>query len=369
MTIESRPAVPEQGAITEASAWFARQRAAPLTEADAAEFAGWLKAHPANTVAWSEFERLWGRVEAVRDDPQILALREEARRRTVRGVGVHRVGVRRVDVRYVGRLAAGLAASVVLGAGMWWGLKERTTAADGERAPAQASATPASMPALMREASTQIGERALLVLTDGSKVTLNTDSAVRADYTGRERRLTLLRGEAFFDVAKNPNRPFIVTAGSRQVIAVGTAFNVRLQNEQVRVTLVEGTVRIVPALAAMVATPDKLREPAVVLQAGSAFVAGADGSERVEQLDTARATSWRSGKLVFDGDRLADVVAEMNRYSREKLEIEDPALEDRKVSGVFEPTDGQAFAKALVAYGIARTSRQSDDATIVLSAP
>jgi transmembrane sensor len=359
MATESRPIVPEHGAIAEASAWFTRQRVSPLTEADAAEFARWLKADPANTTAWSDFERLWGRVEAVRDDPKILAIREEARRRAARRVGA----------RSGRRFAAALAASVVLGAAIWWGLKERAIAPDGVPMPVHASLTAATAPALIREASTQIGERALLVLADGSKVTLNTDSAVHADYTERERRLTLVRGEAFFDVAKNPTRPFIVTAGSRQVIAVGTAFNVRMQDQQVRVTLVEGSVRIVPtAILSSIALPEQQRVPAVTLEAGSALVTGADGVDRVLRLDTARVTSWRSGKLVFEGDRLADVVAEMNRYSREKLEIADPVLEDRKVSGVFEPTEGHAFAKALEAYGIARATQQTDT-TIVLNAP
>jgi transmembrane sensor len=358
MAMESRPIVPEYGAIAEAAAWFTRQRVAPLTEADAAEFARWLKADPANTAAWSDFERLWGRVEAVRDDPKILAIREEARRRAVRRVGA----------RSGWRFAAALAASIVLGAAIWWGLTERAIAPDGVPLLAHASLTATTAPALIREASTQIGERALLVLADGSKVTLNTDSAVRADYTGRERRLTLVRGEAFFDVAKNPTRPFIVTAGSRQVIAVGTAFNVRMQDREVRVTLVEGSVRIVPTvILTSIAIPEKQRAPVVTLEAGSALVTGADGVDRVLRLDTARATSWRNGKLVFEGDRLADVVAEMNRYSREKLEIADPALEDRKVSGVFEPTEGHAFAKALEAYGIARTT-QKTDTTIVLNA-
>jgi transmembrane sensor len=357
MAMESRSIVPEHGAIAEAAAWFTRQRVSPLTEADATEFAAWLKADPANTAAWSDFERLWGRVEAVRDDPRILAIREETRRRAARRVGA----------RYGRRFAAALAASVVLGAAIWWGLKERAIAPDGVPL-AHASVTATTAPALIREASTQIGERALLVLADGSKVTLNTDSAVRADYTGRERRLTLVRGEAFFDVAKDPTRPFIVTAGSRQVIAVGTAFNVRMQDQQVRVTLVEGSVRIVPAIFSSIAMPEKQPAPVVTLEAGSALVTGADGVDHVLRLDTARATSWRNGKLVFEGDRLADVVAEMNRYSREKLEIADPALEDRKVSGVFEPTEGQAFAKALEAYGIARTTQQTDT-KIVLSAP
>jgi transmembrane sensor len=215
---------------------------------------------------------------------------------------------------------------------------------------------------LVRDASTDIGERSLLVLADGSKVTLNTASSVHADYAGHERRVTLVRGEAFFDVAKNATRPFIVSAGSRQVIAVGTAFDVRLQDRQVKVTLVEGRVRVVRAA-------DPVQPvSAVMLEAGSALVAKEDGADRVERLDTVRATSWRSGRLVFDGERLADVVAEMNRYSREKLEIADPALEGKKVSGVFEPTTGSAFAKGLEAYGIARVTQQTAT-TIVLDSP
>src|SRR5207245_2615866 len=111
---------------------------------------------------------------------------------------------------------------LVLGVAVWWSLKHSVLAP--RDLPTLAHATEAPNPAipLIREASTDIGERSVLALADGSKVTLNTASAVRADYTGRERRLTLVRGEAFFDVAKDPTRPFMVTAGSRQVIAVGT---------------------------------------------------------------------------------------------------------------------------------------------------
>jgi transmembrane sensor len=94
----------------------------------------------------------------------------------------------------------------------------------------------------------------------------------------------------------------------------------------------------------------------------------ADGPDRVERLDADRATSWRNGKLVFEGERLTDVVAEMNRYSHETLVIADPALKSRKVSGVFEPTEGHAFAKALEAYGIARATQETPT-RIVLDRP
>src|SRR5882724_11414954 len=234
MKREPKLGLPETSATDQAARWFARRRLSPLSEAEAFEFAAWLKADATHTAVWSKLERLWGRVEAVRDDPKILAIREEARRRAT-----WRVGARRGR-----RLAAALAAGLVLGVAVWWGLQMSVVAPGG---PTRARALEFLSPAtpLIREASTDIGARSLLVLADGSKVTLNTASAVRADYTGRERRLTLVRGEAFFDVMRDPTRPFIVSAGSRQVIAVGTAFNVRLQDRRVKVTLVEGKVQVV----------------------------------------------------------------------------------------------------------------------------
>jgi transmembrane sensor len=344
-------------AHAQATAWFARQRMHSLSESEAVEFEAWLKADPAHTRAWSQCEGVWAGIEAVRDDPRMLAIREEARRRA----GERFSGTRRW------RIFGAMVASLVLGAVIWWGFSALLVSRDLLPTVARRVSDPSTE--LIREASTQVGERSLLVLADGSKVTLNTASAVRADYSGHERRLTLLRGEAFFDVAKDPNRPFVVTAGPRQVIAVGTAFNVRLQDNDVRVTLVEGKVRVMRTRAAD--SGESVLEPtgpAVMLVAGSSLMAEANAPDRVERLDADRATSWRNGKLVFDGERLADVVAEMNRYSHETLEIADPTLKDRKVSGVFEPTEGHAFAKALEAYGIAKATQETAN-RIVLEIP
>jgi transmembrane sensor len=340
--------LPLASVTDEAAAWFARQRSGPLLEADAAAFAAWLKADPAHTAAWASYQRLWGHLGSVRDDPKILAIREQARRSAARGR----------DWRRIQRVGSGIAASVLVAATGWWSIRIAQTELSRTR--------PATV---HRDASTDIGERSLLVLADGSKVTLNTASAVHADYDVHERRVTLVRGEAFFDVAKDPNRPFVVSAGSRQVIAVGTAFDVRLQDREVKVTLVEGKVRVLrindPTAGATAHV-----EPVspVMLLPGSTLVGRDDGADHLEQLDTARATSWRSGNLVFDGERLADVVAEMNRYSRQKLVIGNPALAERKISGVFEPAGGAGFAKALEAYGIAHTTTENAT-TIVLDSP
>ena len=359
MELRLKPSSPEMTANDQAAAWFARQRTGPLSDADAIEFSAWLKADPTYTAAWKEYERLWSRLESVRDDPRVLALREAARHRAQR----------RRALQHGWRISAALAATVLVGVGVWWGLQGAAHPSGRPQVLAQSPSGDAAGPALIRSASTEIGERSFLILPDGSKVTLNTASAVIADYSGHERRVTLVRGEAFFDVAKDPTRPFVVAAGPRQVIAVGTVFDVRLQDRQMRVTLVEGKVRVLAARAPVVAL-DAQAAPGsgVILEAGSALVTGEDEADHIERLDTARVTSWRSGKLVFDGERLADVVADMNRYSREKLQIADADLNDRKVSGVFEATGGPAFAKALEAYGIARVAKQSATA-IVLDAP
>jgi transmembrane sensor len=356
-----KPKLPplDVSATDQAAAWLARQRIGPLSEADAAAFAAWLRSDPSHTAAWDSYERLWDRVEAVRDDPRVLAIREQARRKKAR----------RMASRRAWRFSAALAAGVLVAVGVGWNLRHSIPQAISPEPSAQIAAAAAQFPTLVRDASTEIGERSQLLLPDGSKVTLNTGSAIHADYTGHDRRVILVRGEAFFDVAKDTSRPFIVSAGSRQVIAVGTAFDVRLQDSRVKVTLVEGKVRVLRIAASnTTATPPSQPLSAVMLEAGSVLVARDDGADQVERLDADRATSWKGGKLVFDGERLADVVAEMNRYSREKLEIADAALQDRQVSGVFEPTGGAVFAKALEAYGIAHVSQETAT-TIVLDSP
>jgi len=322
-----------------------------LSESNESEFNAWLKDDSLHIAAWSRFHRLWRQVGVVRDHPKILTIRKSARLSTKRCRAV------RCNWR------AGLAFAVSIVAAILVREHLPTSVspfAHPTLAPSVSSAAPSA--ALIRDASTKIGERSVLVLLDGSRVTLNTFSAVRVNYSGHDRRVTLVRGEAYFDVAKDATRPFIVSAGSREVIAVGTSFDVRLQDRQVKVTLVEGKVRITHA--ADRAQPDA----GIRLDAGSALTASEDCADRIERLDTARSTSWRHGMLLFEGENLADVVAELNRYSLQKLQIADPALEGRKVSGVFEPTSGLALANALEAYGIARKSQQTATA-IVLESP
>lgn len=193
-------------------------------------------------------------------------------------------------------------------------------------------------------------------------VTLNTDSAVHVGRWTGERRLTLVRGQAFFKVAKDPERPFIVTADDTQVTAVGTAFDVRLDPSRLSVTLVEGRIRVAGPNARSGASQT------VEMDAGSQLVAHRGADWRIAQIDAAKESSWLQGQLVFDGEPLATVAAEMNRFSTRKLRLADPALNATPVSGVFKTGQVDAFARALQSYGLARISA-SDDQSVDLVRP
>lgn len=344
-------------ATQEAAAWFARHRQGPLSEADALAFRRWLEASPEHVQAWNSQRRMWVSLQSVRDAPAILALRENAR-----------TGLRRHRMRRIAwQAGAALAATVIFGLFI---------SQQPPPPPAGSIVRTAASSALLKhsneqralpqvtDVSTRIGERALVRLADNSLVTLNTDSAIHVDLSDAQRSITLVRGEAYFEVAKDKTRPFVVAAGGRQVVAVGTAFAVKLHQQDVQVNLVEGKVRV-EHVASSVAAP---MSDAVMLDAGMSLVARVDGDDRVGTLNVEREVSWRSGKLVFPGDRLADVIAEMNRYSTQKIELLDAALGEQLLSGVFDPAGGAELARALESYGMVRIIDQ-DISRIILAAP
>lgn len=192
---------------------------------------------------------------------------------------------------------------------------------------------------------TEVGEQRLLALDDGSRVRLNTDSAVRVVFWGDTRRVFLRRGEAFFEVAHDASRPFVVDAGGTEVRALGTRFDVRRAGDAVEVILVDGRVRVEDRRGgvAELAPRQQLR----VTDAGLSRVRPA----------LAGAPSWTTGRLTFRDTPLAAAVAEVNRYSERKVELVDAAsLADEPVSGMFDAGDVEAFAAAVAqVYGLQRS--------------
>jgi transmembrane sensor len=203
---------------------------------------------------------------------------------------------------------------------------------------------------------TEIGEQRAITLVDGSTITLDTDSEVRVAFSKGRRLVDLTHGQAFFAVAKDHTRPFIVTAGDERVMAVGTAFDVRLEHDGLSVTLREGRVRI-EAPDGQSPQPDTAaRVKAADLVPGSKLRTSQHAAWQVARADVMRELSWLHHQLVFDNARLDVVVAEMNRYSSTKIVLGDPALAGVQVGGVFGVDDPDSVADALAHYGLVRVA-------------
>ena len=190
--------------------------------------------------------------------------------------------------------------------------------------------------------ATAVGGFQRLPLADGSRVDLNTNSRLDVAYGKSVRRLDLEQGEAFFKVAKNPDRPFVVHAGGWRVTAVGTAFTVKLRGGDIEVVVTEGRVRIDP--------PATGGAPSRPVFASEGQIATATGvGPVVRPLDEATmdmALSWRDGLLIFDGRPLGEVAAEFNRYNRVQLVV-DPSATGVIVDGSFRANNVEGFVRLL----------------------
>lgn len=177
-------------------------------------------------------------------------------------------------------------------------------------------------------------------LADGSAVTLNTDTAIRTAFNDEIRRVELLRGEALFDVAKDPGRPFVVVAGQVRVRAVGTSFTVRAHDDgEISVLVREGVVEVwrgpggAPLrLQAQTATKIDAAGP---LRAVAVAASAVDG-----------ATAWRQGQINLDGLTLGEAATEFARYSDRRIVVDDPAVARLKMTGLFSASDPDGFARA-----------------------
>lgn len=341
------PTLMEEAAL----AWFAKcQRG--LSAEQETEFQDWLTADPQHATLFNELDGTWA----------LLGRAKEAAPLAVAPAPRPHWSARLV--RFGLPLAA--AAALAVGYLAWW----RPAHYTGETA-------------------TAIGALRVLHLPDGSLVTLNTDSAVAAAFTPAERRIRLERGEAHFNVAKNPDRPFIVEAGGVSVRAVGTAFNVRLEDRAVEVLVTEGKVRVDDAVSgkSLLARPAGVEEearpalghpvltsgqkvvvalPAPVTRVDSGLRETAATAVSTEEIQ--RELAWQDRRLDFELAPLDEIAAEFNRYSGHKLVIADPALARRRFGGSFRPDDQAGFVRML-RENFDVTVEETETATVLRSGP
>lgn len=296
----------------DAEAWFARLLSDDCTAADRSAFERWMAASEDNATAYREVERLWHRSGALHRFADIQAAIGEPVKRRRGAQPWQRL-----------RLPLAAAAALLVALTVAWLQPRDLLTGGGETW------------------RTATGEQRNIELADGSQVLLDAESELRVRYTEQQRKLVLTRGQAQFKVQRDTQRPFVVQAGNGAVTALGTQFQVRLDGNAVTVTLLEGkvSVDVDPLLAA---------PKSETLIPGEQIRFDTRKSEFAKQpADLEVVQGWTYGDLVFKEWRLAELVAEMNRYSATKVRIEDPSLNDLLISGRFHAGDYQTMILVL----------------------
>lgn len=309
----------------EAAAWHLRFRNGTADEGSS-DYLGWLAESPEHGAAMKRARSTWDVFGDHAAAPEVVKARRDALDRS------GKFAARRWAVfSSVPRPAKAVAAVLMLAAVMtpavfFW---------------QQAENRPANGVTAVQVFETDIGETRIVTLADNTRVSLDAFTRLQVRYTERERDIDLERGQAHFDVATDPTRPFRVTAGDQVVTATGTAFNVEIVGDDVLVTLFEGEV-VVTDVAAM---------PARKLRPGQLLVASASHEPQiVDEVNIEKTNAWRDGKVFLEGDSLSVAVARINRYSRIKLSVADDSLAALRISGVFNAGDTEAFVEAVEAY-------------------
>lgn len=330
----------EQSAQQGAASWFARLRSDRVSRNDRKQFLEWLNEDPAHSAAYGECQTAWEIVGAVAGDEDIIGLRRDA------------LTIKTPPSLLTWRSAMAVAAAVVL------------LVIAGIQIIAFQPQSVTSPPAIVADAAgaktlrTAVGERSAITLEDGTVIELNTDSLALVIYSAERRDVHLVRGQALFDVASDPARPFVVEAAGKRVTALGTVFDVRVDSTKMQVTLVEGRVRVEPIEG------DAQRTAARTLRPGEQLIARAGEPLIVLAADVQQQVSWRTGRLAFSDEPLGDVVAEINRYSQRKVVLADAGLAELRVSGVFRVGSMPGFVAALDA-GFPVTAEHQPDGIIL----
>ncbi len=196
--------------------------------------------------------------------------------------------------------------------------------------------------------STAVGEQRTLNLEDGTRIELNTDSRVVVNFDRHTRTVVLESGEAYFQVARE-QRPFIVVAGERKILALGTTFTVRRDesaDDPVTVTLIEGRVAVAPVDVSN--TLAQVPAPEVkILNPGERLRVRKHAKPTVDSPAIDKATGWMRGQLIFDHTPLKEAVEEFNRYSALKIKVASEQTGAIPVGGIFRISDSKSFARAV----------------------
>jgi transmembrane sensor len=307
-TRETSTQQPARETLAEAAAWIAELHDAERSPHVQARVRAWLKDHPSHRVAFERMTRAWESSGALGREVLMAADRRVSRRRAM---------LRAVAL-------AAVLAGIAIAAAFYLG---------GD------------------VVATHVGEQQSLLLSDGTRVLLNTDTRLVVRYDSRARRVQLLKGEALFDVSRRATWPFIVSAGGRDISALGTLFIVRCdESRSLAVTLVEGRVRVAP-------TGPSGSADVRVLTRGQRLTVSPRRAPAIDVPELGRVTAWETGRVEFDATPLSEAAREMNRYSERQISV-DPEIAALEITGVFRAADLDEFVKAVAtAFSLSATEK------------
>jgi len=300
----SAPA-PSEKILEEAANWIARLHADDRTASDEALFKAWIDADPAHSVAFEVMDRGWTALA------RISPPRESA----------HAISRRQL-------VMAGLGGGLVLTTSFF-----------------------ALRPAAAQTYETAVGEQKHVPLKDGSKIFLNANTKLTVLLTEAERTVNLIYGRANFDIATDEKRPFVVSAGERQIISKGARFDVGRDGDDVQILVMHGTAFFQGM--ATVSTPQK------TLNTGDRLLSNGT-SIRMDRPQIAPLVAWQTRTAIFEETLLSEAVREMNLYSQTKLEILDDRTARLRVSGIYRVGNNVAFARSIAKFMPVQVSQQGD---------
>lgn len=287
-----------------AADWLQRLQTSPSDEALVTQWTEWCRQDPQNLAAFEQIEAVWGAL----DTPKIRSLLQSPPQRT-------RIASRpAIATLAAGVMLAAITAFVLMRTG------------DGT------------------VLSTKIAEHDSRTLADGSHVDLGAKTQIVARYTDTERKISVQSGEAFFEVAKDSRRPFIVDSGKIRITALGTAFSVRQLSDRTFVTVTEGKVSVssLPGLRG-----GKPKDARTLSPGQQSLFDEADGAFKLANVDPRNAIAWRNGILKFVNEPLSSVVEDINRYSPRPIRLDDPRLRERLYTGTMYPGRDEHWLHAL----------------------
>lgn len=337
--------------IDEAAEWFVLFDADDVTEEDKSNFAEWLNMSPVHAREYAEISGLWDETalygSELDTDQSIIQLYPDLP--SIRPTPP-------VERTFWGdwrKIAAALFIGILLAGSSTYMMTRTNVIVEVANA---------------EIFETQKGESRRFRLSDGSFVQLNTNSRIEVKYSDYFREINLIKGEAFFDVAKNKSKPFIVEVGNMRVRALGTQFNINKRLKRIEVTVLEGKIRVSKEVQDRPDNAQKMwvsdigaGEQVITLYHDSKRDRDADQEfYKSDHLNLQAILSWRDNKLMFDNRDLIDVIEDFNRHNDQIIILADPGLSQLKITGTFNPNDPESFIQSMVKIANIRSEIKSD---------